>query len=89
MEAFRDYEKGMTANSSGDARRSSDMVQETVLASPGEVKPQVHFNLWSCLGMNFSISSTPLAIGTYLSLAVGVGVRPSSFTNSSLLESAS
>jgi amino acid permease len=42
----------------------------------GEVKPQVHFNLLSCLGLNFSITATPLSVGTYLALAVGVGGPP-------------
>lgn len=42
----------------------------------GHPAPKVHFNIWSCLGVNFSISATPIAIGTMLVLAVGVGGPP-------------
>lgn len=41
-----------------------------------EVKPKVHFNIWACLGVNFSITATPIAIGTMLALAIGVGGPP-------------
>ncbi|EXJ82252.1 hypothetical protein A1O3_06065 [Capronia epimyces CBS 606.96] len=34
------------------------------------------FRLWSSLGMQFSVSSTPLAIGTYLSFVIGIGGSP-------------
>lgn len=37
------------------------------------VKP---FKLWSTLGIAYSITSTPLSIGTYLSVAIGVGGSP-------------
>ncbi|KAK5312084.1 hypothetical protein LTR93_011475 [Exophiala xenobiotica] len=42
----------------------------------GEVQPKVHFNLWHSLAMNFSITCTPLAIGSYLSLVIGLGGSP-------------
>ncbi|KAJ9635626.1 hypothetical protein H2204_005800 [Knufia peltigerae] len=42
----------------------------------GEVQPKVHFNLWHSLAMNFSITCTPLAIGAYLSLVIGLGGSP-------------
>src|ERR1700753_879962 len=38
-----------------------------------------NFNVWSTLGISFSITSTPLAIGTYLSLVVGIGGSPGFF----------
>lgn len=41
-----------------------------------EARPEVHFNLWAVLGVNFSITATPLTVGTYLALAVGVGGSP-------------
>jgi hypothetical protein len=34
------------------------------------------FRLWSTLGMQFSVSSTPLSIGTYLSFVIGIGGSP-------------
>lgn len=55
-------------------------------ASQGSVLPgasedlatarQNHFNLWSCLGINYSIIATPLSIGTYLAFNIGVGGSP-------------
>lgn len=42
----------------------------------GEVQPKVHFNLFHSLAMNFSITCTPLAIGAYLSLIIGLGGSP-------------
>jgi hypothetical protein len=37
---------------------------------------QKSFHLWSALGISFSVTSVPLAIGTYLSVSVGVGGSP-------------
>lgn len=37
---------------------------------------QRRFNLWSTLGLAFSVSCTPLSIGSYLSVSVGVGGSP-------------
>lgn len=34
------------------------------------------FNIFSTLGMSFSITATPLGIGTYLSVVIGVGGSP-------------
>jgi hypothetical protein len=34
------------------------------------------FSLWSTLGIAFSITCTPLGIGTYLSVSIGVGGSP-------------
>jgi hypothetical protein len=42
----------------------------------GDVQPKVHFNLIQTLGMAFSITAPPLAIGLYLNLIVGVGGTP-------------
>lgn len=35
-----------------------------------------HFNLWATLGMNYSITGTPIAMGTFLAFVVGVGGSP-------------
>src|SRR5690348_4679517 len=42
----------------------------------GEVQPKVHFNLFHTLAINFSITCTPLSIGAYLSLIIGLGGSP-------------
>lgn len=40
------------------------------------VKPKVHFNLWQTLGMNFSITATPVTVGVYTALTIGLGGFP-------------
>ncbi|EXJ53490.1 uncharacterized protein A1O5_13266 [Cladophialophora psammophila CBS 110553] len=39
----------------------------------GEVAPKVHFKLWSALGYQYCAQVTPLVVGTYLSLTIGLG----------------
>lgn len=39
----------------------------------GEIAPKVHFKLWSALGYQYSAQVTPLVVGTYLSLTIGLG----------------
>ncbi|RMZ78915.1 hypothetical protein DV737_g3695, partial [Chaetothyriales sp. CBS 132003] len=48
-------------------------------AAVGEVKPKVHFSLLSAIGVQFSVTLAPIAIGTYLSLVVGLGGSPAYF----------
>ncbi|KAF3024782.1 hypothetical protein E8E14_007757 [Neopestalotiopsis sp. 37M] len=38
-----------------------------------------HFSLWSSLGVQFSVTASPLTLGTYLSLNMGVGGAPGYF----------
>jgi amino acid permease len=40
------------------------------------IKPAKQFHFWSTLGIAYSFTSTPLAVGTYLSLTVGIGGSP-------------
>lgn len=40
------------------------------------LKPKVHFRFWQTLGMNFSLTCTPMAIGSYLALIGGLGGFP-------------
>lgn len=42
----------------------------------GQRDSAVHFSLWSTLGISFSVTATPIAIGTYLALSIGVGGGP-------------
>ncbi|PGG96979.1 hypothetical protein AJ79_09386 [Helicocarpus griseus UAMH5409] len=71
----------MARNGSSDIEqgkaRSSYTSGAEDLKSPDQNGGQKHhFNLLSCLGMNFSITCTPLTIGTYLSLSIGTGGAP-------------
>lgn len=77
MEAFKPSERERHTNTYEDP--TGHNLADGADVSIGVVKPKVHFNLWSCLGLNFSITATPLAIGTFLSLAVGVGGPPMFF----------
>lgn len=49
---------------------------DDVAAGDVQEAPTLHFNLWSTLGIAYSLTSTPIAIGTYLSVIVGVGGSP-------------
>lgn len=37
---------------------------------------QESFSIWSALGLQYSLTSTPLAVGTYLASVIGVGGSP-------------
>ena len=41
-----------------------------------DVKLKQKFSIWSTLGVSYSATSAPIAIGTYLSVVVGVGGSP-------------
>jgi hypothetical protein len=49
---------------------------ENVAVVVGDIKPKVHFNLIQTLGMAFSITAPPIAMGLYLNLIIGVGGTP-------------
>ena len=53
---------------------SSD--SNTHTATVDDITPKVHFNLIQTLGMAFSITAPPIAIGLYLNLIIGVGGSP-------------
>lgn len=61
---------------------TSTSIPSTDMIKSGEVIPVTdsnlaqRFNLFSTLGMSFSITATPLGIGTYLSAVIGVGGSP-------------
>lgn len=61
--------------------KSAEMKEEPLPRSDsdlgtGDVLPEKPFKLWSTLGIAYSITSTPLAIGTYLAVSIGVGGSP-------------
>ncbi|KAI1341303.1 putative choline and nitrogen mustard permease [Xylariaceae sp. FL0016] len=37
---------------------------------------QMHFSLWSTIGISYSTMATPLSIGTYMAFSIGVGGSP-------------
>lgn len=40
---------------------------------------KVHFSLLAAIGVQYSVTCAPIAIGTYLSLAIGLGGSPAYF----------
>lgn len=53
-----------------------DVVEDKDVGKHGLLKPKVHFRLWQTLGLNFSLTCTPMAIGSYLALIGGLGGFP-------------
>lgn len=45
----------------------------------GEVKPKTHFSLLGAIGIQYSLTCAPLAIGFYLSMVIGLGGSPAYF----------
>lgn len=43
------------------------------------VRPKVHFSLLGAIGLQYSVTSAPIAIGAYMSLAIGLGGSPAYF----------
>lgn len=54
--------------------RNSETVATEVLLEVRELKSR--FNIWSAIGIGFSITATPLAVGVYLVLILGAGGSP-------------
>jgi hypothetical protein len=57
------------------SRRTSDNESSHVQIGEGTLLNQ-SFNIWSALGLQYSLTSTPLAIGSYLTSVIGVGGSP-------------
>ncbi|RJE25244.1 hypothetical protein PHISCL_02394 [Aspergillus sclerotialis] len=57
----------------GKLQATSDVVSENTQAEIGEVRPKVHFSLISAIGVQYSVTGAPIAIGSYLSLTIGLG----------------
>ena len=56
--------------------KEEPLPQNDIDLGVGNVSPDKPFKLWSTLGIAYSITSTPLAIGTYLAVSIGVGGSP-------------
>lgn len=64
----------MKPATSHEASPVSDAVQDDAA-----VRPKVHFSLLGAIGLQYSVTSAPIAIGAYLSLAIGLGGSPAYF----------
>jgi choline transport protein len=64
-------ERAKSGVQSTEMRKVDSLTADSV--GVGEVKPKVHFNLLTTFGVQFSVTATPLALGTYTSLTIGVG----------------
>lgn len=70
-----------TMSEKAEKALSCDAVQTQTNGSDGvgEIRPKVHFNLFSAIGVQYSVTAAPIAIGTYLSLTIGLGGSPAYF----------
>lgn len=55
---------------------SRDQLDDVGTGSVSTLPETKAFSLWSVLGVNYSLTCTPIAIGTYLSVSIGVGGSP-------------
>ncbi|KAJ6785474.1 hypothetical protein PWT90_01184 [Aphanocladium album] len=57
---------------------SHDTMVDEKFATDGNItiKPKVHFSLMSAIGVQYSVTSGPIAIGAYMSLAIDLGGSP-------------
>lgn len=53
--------------------------KDTKAPTDASIKPKVHFSLLGAIGVQYSVTSAPIAIGAYLSLAIGLGGSPAYF----------
>lgn len=58
---------------------SAEGTESKEATDDGKMKPKVHFSLLGAIGVQYSVTSAPVAIGTYLSLAIGLGGSPAYF----------
>jgi amino acid transporter len=80
MEKSADVEAASTPSETKYA--SDDQTEAPIDTRMGElvavdqVKLKQKFSIWSTLGVSYSVTSSPIAIATYLSVVVGVGGSP-------------
>ncbi|OAR03623.1 hypothetical protein LLEC1_04777 [Akanthomyces lecanii] len=60
---------------------SHDTMADEKSSTEGDlgIKPKVHFSLLGAIGVQYSVTSAPIAIGAYMSLAIGLGGSPAYF----------
>ena len=59
-----------------DCEKQPDIENGIVIVDSASQPTDKPFNIWSCLGLQYSLTSTPLAVGSYLSSIIGVGGSP-------------
>ena len=77
--ASSNFQDAKVANSNeGHFERVLSTEQSDILKTGEQevLRPKVHFNLFQAIGMNFSVTATPVAVGAYLSLIIGLGGFP-------------
>lgn len=62
-----------SSTTSSDLNVASDVANGDAGRGPVLEKP---FRIWSTVGIQYSVMSTPFAVGAFLSLSVGVGGSP-------------
>lgn len=71
-----DNKLGKSSSPSLEINVSSGGIENLQHSPHGDPQLKKAFNLWNTLGIQCSITSTPLAIGTYLAVVIGVGGSP-------------
>ncbi|KAJ5205112.1 uncharacterized protein N7498_005991 [Penicillium cinerascens] len=67
---------------SGELYTTFEMTAEhtqTDMPEEIEITPKKNFGLLTAMGVQYSVTGAPIAIGTYLSLAIGLGGSPAYF----------
>lgn len=68
---------GTETYATSDLKPETTHIEESI--GHGEIKPKVHFSLLGAIGVQYSLTSAPIAIGFYLSLVIGMGGSPAYF----------
>lgn len=68
---------GIEVSSASEQYTESAHKNESI--DQGEVQPKTHFSLLGAIGVQYSLTSAPLAIGFYLSMVIGLGGSPAYF----------
>lgn len=72
-------EKAISTSTDKSSRFSLDQVNTNQTVEVDTVSPKTHFNVLTAIGVQFSVTAAPLAIGSYLSLSIGLGGSPAYF----------
>jgi choline transport protein len=59
--------------------RREDLPASAIEGTHEVIQLKRHFSIWASIGVNYSISATPLTVGSNLALAIGVGGSPTFF----------
>jgi choline transport protein len=59
--------------------RREDLPASAIEGTHEVIQLKRHFSIWASIGVNYSVSATPLTVGSNLALAIGVGGSPMFF----------